>query len=121
MAGFPASVPDVDIYAGDTFEWPALRFLSNGDPIDLTDWTDWAATWRPKLGSANSVVLEVDLTDAADGTVKVTASAADTRAMQNYVGEIFDGFGYWDLQATKAGVVRTWVRGRTINGEDVTV
>lgn len=120
MAGFPASVPNVDIYAGDTFDWPTFRFTSNDVPIDLTTWTGWAATWRPSPGSADSVTLTLDLTDGADGTVKITASADATRSMQNLVRKIYDGFGYWDLQATKDGAVRTWLRGRTTNREDVT-
>lgn len=120
MAGFPASVPDVDVYAGDTFEWPPFTFTTNGEPIDLTAWTGWTATWRPAPGSPDSVDLDINLTGAAAGTVKVTATAAATRAMQTLVPKIFDGFGHWDLQATKGGAVRTWLRGQTTNREDIT-
>lgn len=120
MAGFPASVPDVEIYAGDTAEWPPFTFTTDGTPIDLTDWDDWTATWRPTPGSADSVDLDVDTTAGATGTVKITASATATRAMQNLAPKVFDGFGYWDLQAVNGAVVRTWLRGKTINREDVT-
>lgn len=120
MAGFPASVPDVEIYAGDTFEWPSFTFTTDGTPINLTTWTGWTASWRPTPGSADSVDLTVDTSAGATGTVKITASATATRAMQTLVPKVFDGFGYWDLQATQSAVVRTWLRGKTINREDVT-
>lgn len=120
MAGFPAAVPDVEIYAGDTFEWPKFRITTDGAPIDLTVWDEWRARWRPAPGSASEVELSIDFTEAADGYLSILAPADTTRAMQNLAKRMWDGFGYWDVQASKDGIVRTWLRGRTTNREDIT-
>lgn len=120
MTDYPVRMPDVEVYAGDTVEIVSARIVTNGIPVELNDWTGWTASWRPSPRHAESVALNVDTTGHADGRVTVTGSATATRAMQDLAKFIRDGYGYWDLQATKDGKVRTWLRGCTTNREDVT-
>lgn len=120
MAGYPGGVPDISIYAGDTVDFPTLTFLSGGEPIDLDEWNLWRATWRPSPESAHFVLLAIDFTEGSAGIVKVYASSDATRKMQTLTPHLRDGYGRWDLQATKGTETRTWVVGRTTHREDVT-
>ena len=109
---FPSRVPPVQIYEGDDIDWPTYTFTENGLPIDLSSYT-WAAQWRVTPDATDSITLTLDTGELALGKIGVSATASQTAQMtaQN---------GVWDLQSTKAGVVRTWVFGATVSQKDVT-
>lgn len=109
----PAKVQPVNLYIGDNTTWPTYRFLEDDGitPQDLTGYT-WAAQWRPTPDATEFVALSLDLDDIADGRITPYATAAQSAQ----VGVN----GAWDLQSTKAGVVRTWLRGSVIAVRDVT-
>jgi hypothetical protein len=113
----PAEVPAVAVYAGDTCAFPSYTFQSSASPptpVDLVaeGWVGWTASWRPAPSSVDAIPLSVDLSLAAVGTIGVSASAAQTRAMGTS--------GVWDLQAERPGEVRTFLRGATTYLMDVT-
>ena len=108
---FPVVVPDWAMYSGDTFSQTYV-LKSDGTAINLVTqgWTSWVAKWKPYVGST-VVTLTVDTTSAASGQITITATSAQTAAM--------DGPGLWDVQATNGSTVRTWLRGKTSFIQDV--
>lgn len=109
---FPSRVPPVAIYEGDDLVWPTYTFTEAGVPINLSSYT-WAAQWRVTADAAESITLALDLSQQAVGKITPSATAAQTAQM-------VATNGVWDLQSTKAGVVRTWVYGQTTSTKDVT-
>lgn len=108
----PTEVPDVEIYAGDTVQFPTYTFIDDAeDPRDLSAYT-FTAKWRSNTAATDPLDLTVDATDKATGLIIVTASAAQTRTM--------GGPGVWDLQGTVGAIVTTFVYGATTWVEDVT-
>lgn len=108
----PVRVPDNDVYAGDTGTFGPYVIKEDGVAVNLTGWT-WECMWRPHDPEGNpAVTLTVDSSLATSGTISITATTTQTRAM--------GGNGVWDLQGTKAGVVKTWLMGATTWYEDVT-
>jgi hypothetical protein len=114
---FPVSVPDITVYAGDTFSSPVyvLGTMVNNvfTPYDLVaeGWTNWKAQWRANANDPSFVELTVDTSDATSGAISWTMGADATRSLWN---------GVWDIQAVQSGTVRTWLRGKTLFVEDVT-
>jgi hypothetical protein len=110
-----ADVPTVTVYGGDTVDWPTYTLKdSAGNFRDLDDegWTDWKAQWRAKPEAGDPIELTVDATAASAGMLRLSATSAQTEAMQ--------GPGFWDLQATQGDRVQTFLRGRTKWVQDVT-
>lgn len=111
----PTLIEPVEIYAGDTAQWPTFT-MKNSDlqPINLVaeGWTDWEAQWRPTIDSDSEMTLQVDTSRAQFGEIAITASATQTRTM--------GASGVWDLQAKRGAEVKTWVRGKTKYTKDVT-
>lgn len=114
-------VPDigvVPVYAGDDWVLP-LRFKTRVgtshppvyEPEDLTGWTGWTAAWRPSLKSDEVIVIAVDVD--LPNEVTLHATEAQTRQMVQYRN------GVWDIQATRAGITRTFVKGSTSQELDV--
>ena len=100
------------IYAGDTTFFHPVRFMDGLTPQNLSTWGPWLAHWRPSPESAAApIVLTVDSSESNVGVIRVSATGAQTAAM--------GGPGWWDLQATRDGVVQTWVLGRTNWTQDV--
>jgi len=112
---FPVTVPDITMYAGDTFTSPSYTMQTGTPPVAINlvadGWTNWTAQWRALPTDTRYVAFTVDTTNAATGVIVMTATATQTRSMWN---------GYWDLQATKNGAVRTWIKGKLVYVEDVT-
>lgn len=111
----PVQVPTVSVYAGDTVDWPTYTFRNaSNQPRDLNaeGWTNWAAQWRTRPESVTALTLDVDDSKADEGIITIKASAAVTAAME--------AAGVWDLQATKGGVVHTFLAGKTKYTKDVT-
>jgi hypothetical protein len=112
----PQEVPVVEVYAGDTTSFNGYTFKTAGNVArDLVaeGWGTWRAQWREEPESAVAIDLIVDATDAATGTIRVSATAALTATMPRD--------GYWDLQALRgASEVRTFVWGATRFMNDVT-
>lgn len=107
----PATVPNVEVYAGDSVSFGTYRFLEDGVALNLSGYT-FEASWRSEPSDATAVVLAVDSSGAASGVIVVSATAAQSRAMGRS--------GVWDLQGTAGAEVRTFVFGRTSWVEDVT-
>ena len=112
---FPITVPDITMYAGDTFISPSYT-METGSPLApinlVTDgWTNWTAQWRANVTDTNYFAFTVDTSSASSGVIRFTATSTQTRSLWN---------GVWDLQATKGSEVRTWIRGKLIYVEDVT-
>jgi hypothetical protein len=111
----PVQVPVVPIYAGDSVAFPVYTVkTAEGAAIDLVadGWSDWRAQWRPQADAQDSIELTVDASRANEGMILIRVAAEDTANM--------GGAGVWDLQATRAGLVRTWLRGKTKWTRDVT-
>lgn len=108
-------VPTVEIYSGDTVTWPTYTFKTDAGVVrDLVaeGWDDWHAQWRTTVDSGTAIELTLDVSDAANGIIGISATATESAAM--------GGNGVWDLQATQGDVVKTWVRGKTKWIKDVT-
>src|SRR5262245_16598363 len=100
----PARVP-LKAYAGDTWA-QTFRFLDDGVPVDLTDAT--AASWvRSTTGKRIALAVSV-----GPDPGEVTIGIADEPLLR-------DVYAY-DVQVTKDGAVRTWVRGPLQVLRDVT-
>lgn len=109
---FPSRVPPVQVYEGDTLVFPTYTFAEGGVAIDLSSYT-WAAQWRVTADATDSITLTLDLSQQVAGKITPSATALQTAQMTSENG-------VWDLQSTKAGVVRTWVYGPTVSTKDVT-
>jgi len=108
----PTQVPAVDIYAGDTVQFPTYTFVDDqGEARNLSTYT-FTAKWRAHAAASEAIDLTVDQTNKATGVVGVSASATQTRDMA--------GSGVWDLQGTVGAVVETFVYGPTVWTQDVT-
>ena len=114
MSSFPVGVPALELYRGDTFsEWFVFKDAVSGAPRDLDGegWGEWAAQWRPFVGSEQFVDFTVDVSGLSVGRVGLSLSASQTAVMRR---------GVWDLQASNGDVVRTWLSGSVSFVEDVT-
>lgn len=84
--------------------------------IDVSAYT-WTAQFRARKGAADAVDFDVDVSDAAEGIVRVNATAEILAAML----EIGDR-GVWDLQAQLSGSdPQTPLGGNVFIDLDVTV
>lgn len=92
---------DITLYRGDTFAIQ-LAFTQGGIPLELPG-TGWLAQVRSPNGSGPVTgTLTVDASNAGDGIILVTATAAEVAVLRA---------GAWDLQCTVAPAVRTYIRG----------
>lgn len=111
----PVAIPvPVEIYAGDDVTFPRFQLKNEtNDPIDLSSYTNWEASWRARASDTTSLPLIVDSTDAATGWIALSASADVTREMPSK--------GVWDVQAVSAaGKIQTFLYGTTKWRGDVT-
>lgn len=111
---YPVTVPDWNVYDGDTFSQTyVITDSATGLPVNLTGWGSWASAWRPYQGG-ELVMMTVVTTGLASGQITIIASSAQTTAM--------DGPGLWDVQSTNTstGAVRTWLRGKVAYVQNVT-
>lgn len=105
---FPLPVGSYQTYAGDL--WSQEYIIADRDTDEAFNlpergWTDWRAYW-------GDVPLEVDVSDASDGVIRLIADATATRR-----GKTAD----FDLQADHPEKgPRTWIRGTLRNRQDVT-
>ena len=109
----PGVVPTQAIYAGDDWSRP-FTFTQNGVAVDLvTDgWSTWAAQWRRAAGSAASITITVDDSNASGGVLTLSLTGAQTEQM--------GGNGVWDLQGVQSGKTETVLMGVTTWTQDVT-
>ena len=101
-----------EVYAGDT-ESVVYSFVDeNGDPQDLSEYTNWACQWQRNANTTNSrMVFDLDLTKINEGEVRIDLTPKQTRDM--------GGPGEFDLSVTIDGDPRTLLRGRTAWMEDI--
>lgn len=111
---YPVAVPDVLIYAGDTYEQTYTFKDTAGDPIDLDaeGWHTWKAQVRPSRDSLDYVDFHVDHSDADQGVIVVSMTAANTSTLS--------GSGVWDLRAKHSSTIRTFITSRVEITEAVT-
>lgn len=100
------------IYRGDTFR-QTFTFQTDGTPIDLVaaGWTSWASQWRAFEDAPTAVTFTVDTSLASTGKITISADPATTKLIAS---------GTYDVQATRPGETRTWVRGDITYWKDVT-
>lgn len=110
---FPTTVPELMIYAGDTYTQQFIFLDSEGDPIDLNaaGWDDWEAQYRRYRDSHEHVSFTVDATAAVDGEITINLTAEQTLDLHS---------GVWDLQASDGATVRTFVTSSVYVQRDVT-
>lgn len=100
---FPVTVPDIQIYAGDTYTQSYTFKDSAGDPIDLdaAGWHSWKAQYRDERYSTEYYEFQVDHSDAENGVIVVSMTADITsKLIEN---------GYWDLHAKHSSTVKTFI------------
>lgn len=103
---FPIPVPDVLIYAGDTFEQTFVFKNPAGEVIDLDaeGWTQWKAQYRCCRDCTDYVDFQVTHTNADEGVITIGLPADQTVNLRKN--------GYWDLRAKHASVVKTFIASR---------
>ena len=99
---------DLGVYRGDSFSQTFI-FKKGELPEDLTGWS-WVAQTRTSEDATTAIPFTVDASAAAEGKITVSLAATVTATLPA---------GVWDLQGTKAGVVRTFVRGAVMLTKDV--
>lgn len=115
----PPTTPDavderVIVVRGD--HWTQSVEVTEEDevtPVDLSEWSDWTAQWRPGFDDTRVIQLDV-VSGGADGILTVSATPEQTALMDEY-----EGGGWYDVQATSPQV-RTFVIVRTWMQKDVT-
>jgi hypothetical protein len=114
MSEFPIKIPAIKLYRGDSFSQTYI-FKNNetNQPKNLVSegWSNWVAQWRPEIDSDTVVNFSVTTSQASNGQILVSLSAAQTSDMKK---------GFWDLQATQNTTVRTWLAGKVEFEKDVT-
>jgi hypothetical protein len=98
----PVSVP-LRLYRGDTRVWEDT-FSVDGDPMDLTGYT-FLAQIRATADAEPMAILDVEVLDAAAGTLRRTLTATEA-------DKLVPGRAVWDFQITSAaGYTRTVMAG----------
>lgn len=111
---FPIIVPDVQVYSGDSFSMKyILKTGTPPEPINLVaeGWESWNCQFRQAPSDTEFISLIIDLTDADEGVIIIRATPEQTAQITS---------GVWDLQASREGEVRTWLRGTFNHVLDVT-
>lgn len=114
MSAFPIKVPVIKLYRGDSFSQTyVFKNNINNTPKNLVQegWSNWKAQWRPEVDSETVVDFLVNTTNASNGEILISLTAAQTAIMRK---------GIWDLQATQNLIIRTWLSGKVEFEKDVT-
>lgn len=117
---WPIDVGCFSIYRGDSWVSPPVRLhetLPNGSaqPVDASGWA-----FRAQLRSGREVLdVAIDYVEVP-AAGDLPAAVAFTLSLTPEQTRSLKGGGVWDLEGTRDGVVRTWLRGTTRLVEDVT-
>ena len=109
---------DITCRRNDTFSLELTMKDANGDPIDLTQYSDFLMEVRRHDRKTGTATLSMrsssnEINGNSEGVLSITKDAGDMNISGgNYV---------YDLQSTKNGVVATWLRGKFTINEDVTI
>lgn len=105
---FPLEVKKLFLYAGDDVDVTFTLTRENSEePIDLSEWENWEAVW-------NSAGVDIPLdVNPNNSSIVLSFSKEATRKTEGRQG-------VYDVQATKNGTTRTWLRGMTYTEEDIT-
>lgn len=101
---------DFEIVRGDDFS-RVLQFRQNDTPLNISTWT-MNAQLRMKHDALTKTTIALTTVDAAQGTVRMTLTKAQTVALK--------GVYVWDLERTVGGVTDTAVGGLMKVAPDVT-
>lgn len=109
---------DITCRRNDSFSLELTMNDPNGDPIDLTEYSSFKMEIRRhdrKTGTATLAMRSEsnEITGTSEGVLSINKAAADM--------DIPGGSYVYDLQAVKNAVVTTWLRGKFIINEDVTI
>lgn len=97
---------DLELYQRDTRTLPLEFRNSDGTPVVLPTSGWLCQVRRMRDGGAILLTITVTATDAAAGNLSLALPAASFKR------------GFWDLQNTTGGVVRTWLQGEvTVLGD----
>lgn len=108
---FPATVPKVAIYGGDTLTLEYRFRDANNDPVDVSAYT-FASQWRPYASDTSAIAFTVNQSDDTNGVIILSMTAAQTEAM--------GADGVFDLRGTQGATVRTFLVGYTSWAASVT-
>jgi len=109
---------DITCRRNDSFSLELTMTDPDGDAIDLTEYSSFLMEVRRhdrKTGTATLAMRSEsnEITGTSGGILSITKAAASMN--------ISGGTYVYDLQATKNSVVTTWLRGKFIINEDVTI
>lgn len=99
-----------EIVRGDDFS-RVLQFRQNDTPLNITTWT-LNGQLRQKYDAETKTTLGLAKVDAAQGTVRVTLTKAQTVVLK--------GIYVWDIERTVSGATDTPVGGQITVSPDVT-
>ena len=103
----------VIVVRGDHWTQSVEVVDDDGNPVDLSAWSDWTSQWRPSHDDAR--VIELDpVSGGVNGMLTVSATPTQTVQMDEY-----EGGGWFDVQAGSPQV-KTFVMVRTWMQKDVT-
>lgn len=104
---YPITVKPKKVIGGDYVVLASVQFKKKEplEPVDLSEWINWRAHWRPTRESSEFLVLEVFTDRLNEGYITVVASEELTSEMKRA--------GVWDVEAELEGHPRTWLYGET--------
>lgn len=108
---------DIPIYQGDDLDQPFwIKDRATGLAINMSTVTTGKVQFRQGPLSTDPLIVQgtVDITQKATGLFFVRLTAAQTAGFP-VVG------GYYDVELTDAGKVKTWLRGRAVVTAQVTI
>lgn len=110
----PAPVK-LTLYRGDTRIWTDV-FTEGTTPVDLTGHAFLAQIRADRNRGEVVASIDVQVTDAAAGTIRRTLTATEADKLGDDGARLF-----WDMQSTDAdGNVRTWMAGAVVVKGDAT-
>ena len=100
---------------GDTFKGTEFEILSNALPVNLTGYRI-----RMHMRSIATSTTILHAFDTDDGTIVINDAAGGKFTLQPVVIDLPARTYVYDIEFTKAGVVKTWIRGTWPIINDVT-
>lgn len=109
-----ATPVDLHFVQGDTFRRTLSFYTMSGETQVPTDVSSWgiSAQIRRRANATTAVDFDIDMTDAADGTVVISISHEDAATLAES--------NVWDLQRVLGGEVRTLLAGDVTVDREVT-
>lgn len=104
---------NIEIYRGDTYTHEVRLKNSSNNAINISSMSFSASIKSSAQATSNIAVFDVAITDAANGIMTFSLTAANT-------ANLVPGTYIYDLEQTNATVVTTLLRGNVVVKSDVT-